>query len=63
MMASSPKVVLVGVPGPLLRAQLQCSERSRRKQGVKSGFVLCITLPDWRELQSKASSDEVKATA
>lgn len=56
MTASSPKVVLVGVPGPLMRAQLECAEISRGKQGVKSGFALCMTLPEWRELQGKASS-------
>lgn len=47
---------------PALGAQLQYAERSREKQGIKSGFALCVTLPEGRELQSKASSDEVKAS-
>lgn len=47
---------------PALRAQLQCVEGSREKQGAKSGFALCMTLPEWRKLQSKASSDSVKAS-
>lgn len=41
---------------PAVRAQLQCAVKSREKQGVKSGFALCMALTEWRDLQSKVSS-------